>query len=140
MSAALHRFPREATAYNVTPIRPTMYDEAYAELLSAGADWPTMLRCAETLSHSRCPAHRSLSKHTFTSHSLRLEELLKPVDPRHRDRSDLIDGWKEAALAAEAAEAPVKDAMRYRPELLALGAGVALAVVAAVVFAKAVLS
>lgn len=133
------RHPREATACKVTPIRPTMYDEAYAELLSAGADWPTMLRCASTLAHSPLPAHTSLSRHTFDAHELHLARLLKPVDPAPRDRSDMVDGWRASAMQAAAEEKPVQVAMRYRPEILALGKGAALAVLAAVVFAKAVL-
>lgn len=110
-----------ATAYNVMPIRADMYDEAYAALLDAGADWPTMLRCAAILSHSPIPAHTSLARHTFTSHSLHLAGLLKSADPAHRDRSDMIDRWRADALEGKAAETSLQVAARYRdrwPEIL----------------------
>lgn len=134
MTAHVIRFRREATAYNVTPIRADLYDKAYRAALDAGADWPAMLGYAQTLSHSPLPAHTSLARHIRTSYSLRLAGLLKPVDPTHRDRSDMIDEWKEAANRAAAEETSVQIAMRYRPEMVAVIAGVLLAVLVAVAF------
>lgn len=131
---AVIRLPREFTARAIIPIRADLYDKAYRAALSAGADWPAMLGYAQTLSHSPLPAHTSLARHIRTSYSLHMAGLLKPVDPTHRDRSDLVDGWKEAANRAAAEETSVQIAMRYRPELVAVSTGVLLAVLVAVVF------
>ena len=51
----------------------------------------------------------------------------------------MIDGWKEAATRAAAEETSVQIAMRYRPELLAVGKGVLLAVLVGVAFETLVL-
>ncbi len=134
MTAHILRFPREFTAAAVIPLRPTIYAEARKVALSAGSNWPRLLGAAQTLSHSPDWTDTRLARHIREAYSLHLAGLLKPVDPSHRDRSDLIDGWKEAALAAEAAEAPVKIAMRHRPQLLAVGTGWALAGLVAVAF------
>jgi hypothetical protein len=95
MTATLHR---EATALRFTSRRGDLYDKAYRAALDAKGDWPAMLGYAETLSHSPLPAHTSLARHLRTSYSLQLAGLLKPVDPAHRDRSDMVDLWKASAL------------------------------------------
>lgn len=135
---AVIAFPRAATFHNVATPRGSVYDRAY-EAVKTATDWPTKLGLAQTLSESPDWTHTALARHIRTAYSLHREGLLNPVDPAPRDRSDMVDGWRGAALEAEAAETPVKIAMRYRPELLALGAGGALAVAAAVVFARVVL-
>lgn len=124
-------FPRNATAYNVVPIRRDLYDTAYRAALDAGADWPRMLGYAETLAHSPLPAHTSLARHIRTAYSMHMADILKQVNPAHRDRSDMIDVWRESALRAEAEEIPVKIAMRHRSPLMAVCAGALLAVLAA---------
>mgnify|MGYP001176838443 CR=1 FL=1 len=98
MTITTATLPREATALRFTSRRGDLYDKAYRAALDAKGDWPAMLGYAETLSHSPLPAHTSLARHLRTSYSLQLAGLLKPVDPAHRDRSDMVDLWKASAL------------------------------------------
>lgn len=132
-------FPREMTAARVLPLRGTIYAEARKIALSAGADWDRMLGAAQTLSHSPDWTDMQLARHIRDAYSLHLAGLLNPVDPRHRDRSDMVDGWKEAALAAEAEETPLRVAMRHRPELLAILTGLLTGALVAVAFGAVVL-
>ncbi|MGL4527531.1 MAG: hypothetical protein ACRCUC_11175 [Aestuariivirga sp.] len=130
---AVIRSPREATACNVTPIRPSIYDEAYRGALSAGANWPLMLGYAQTLSQSPNWTHTNLAKHIRAAASLRLAGVTQ-ADPIHRDRSDMVDSWREAALVAEVEETPAKVAMRFAPrwpEIVWWGAVLAVAMLAA---------
>lgn len=96
----------------ILPLRGTIYSEARKAALSAGADWPRLLGAAQTLSQSPDWTDVRLARHIREAHSLHLAGLLKPVDPRHRDRADLIDLWKASALAAAAEETPVRIALR----------------------------
>ena len=128
------RHHRDATAYNVTPIRADLYDKAYRAALDAGADWPAMLGYAQTLSHSPLPAHTRLASHIRMSYSQHLAGLLNPVNPTHRDRSDRVDQWKAEAIRCEDEETPLRVAMRHRKPLLACLMGVLLACLAAVAF------
>ena len=127
MTISTATLPREATALRFTSRRGDLYDKAYRAALDAKGDWPAMLGYAETLSHSPLPAHTSLARHLRTSYSLQLAGLLKPVDPAHRDRSDMVDRWKASALVDDT---PLRVAMRHRhrwPEVLIWGALGALA-------------
>lgn len=133
MTANLHPLPREATGTRVIPMRRTIYTEArtiYTEArkiaLSAGNDWPRLLGAAQTLSQSPDWTDAALARHIRDAYSLHLAGLLKPVDPAHRDRSDMVDRWREGALRAEAEETSLKVAMRYVdrwPEVLLYAAG-----------------
>jgi hypothetical protein len=66
------------------------------------------------------------------------DQAIRALNLRERQRAH--KATLEAALTAEAEEAPVKVAMRYRPELLDVGKGLMLAVLVAVAFNVAVLS
>lgn len=112
---AVIRIPAVGRARVVTPIRADLYDRAYRAALDARDDWPAMLGYAETLSHSPLPAHTSLARHIRTAYSLHIARVVQ-ADPSHRDRSDLVDRWKEAALAAEAEETPLRIAMQHRDQ------------------------
>lgn len=122
-------FPREVTAARVLPHRDTIYAEARKVALSAGADWPRVLGAAATLSHSPDWTDMQLARHIYQAHSLHLAGLLRPVNPRHRDRSDMVDGWREAVLEPEP-ETSAQVAARHWPQVAAMGLGVALAVLA----------
>lgn len=125
MTAAFRR-PREAS---VVPMRATIFKDARKVALSAGNDWPRLLGAAQTLSASPDWTDTSLARHIREAYSLHLAQMLKPVDPAHRDRSDMVDGWKEAALEVEADETPLRIAMQHKnrwPAIVGWGALLAL--------------
>jgi hypothetical protein len=105
--------------------------------LSAGLDWPRKLGAAQTLSQSVDPTDTALARHVFTAYSLDLQDMLKPVDPTHRDRSDRVDQWKEAAIRCEEEETPLRIAMQHRSRLLAVMTGWLVAALVAVAMGAA---
>ena len=119
MTAAF-RHPREAS---VVPMRATIFKDARKVALSAGNDWPRLLGAAQTLSTSPDWTDTGLARHIREAYSLHMADLLKPVDPTHRDRSDRVDAWKEAAVRCEEEETPLRIAMQHRPQLLAVMTG-----------------
>jgi hypothetical protein len=110
MTAAF-RHPREAS---VVPMRATIFKDARKVAMSAGSDWPRLLGAAQTLSASPDWTDTSLARHIREAYSLHLADLLHPVDPTHRDRSDRLDQWKEAAIRCEEEETPLRVAMRHK--------------------------
>jgi hypothetical protein len=117
----------------ITPIRANVYDLAYREALSAGGDWGKMLACARTLANSRNTAHMSLANHIVMSHALHEAGLLHPRDPAARDKSDMIDEWKEAAMAPQD-ETPADVIVRHAhlwPEILLWAVMIATALLVA---------
>ena len=116
------RHPREAS---VVPLRATIFKDARKVALSAGSDWPRLLGAAQTLSASPDWTDTSLARHIRTAYSLHLADLLHPVDPTHRDRSDRMDAWREATKLAEAEDTSARIAMQHvrRWPTIILGAG-----------------
>lgn len=113
----------------VTAIRPDVYDLAMRVALSADDDWGRKLAAARTLADSPEWRHQNLARHIREAHALHLVGLLRPVDPVHRDRADLRDMWREAAMETPA------DVMRAHsdrwPEIMLyadIGATILLAV------------
>lgn len=98
--------------------RPDAYDVAMRDALSAGLDWNRSLRAAQVLARSPNPTHRTLAEHVRASHSLHEAGLLKPVNPIHRDKADVRDAWREAAL-----ETPLQVAKRHAPDWPQIVAG-----------------
>lgn len=91
------RLPREAS---VIPMRDNIFKDARKIALSAGSDWPLLLRAAETLSQSPDWTDVSLGRHIREAYSLHLAGLLKPAEETpadvfmsFRDRWDQIIVW-----------------------------------------------
>jgi hypothetical protein len=113
------------TVHSVIPLHQDTMHRARKIALSAGLDWPRKLGAAQTLSQSADPTDTALARHVFTAYSLDLQDMLKPVDPSHRDRSDRVDQWKEAAIRCEEEETSARIVFRHKdrwPTIL-LGGG-----------------
>ena len=110
---------------HIRPLHGDTYAKARRVAMSAKDDWPRLLGAAQTLSQSPDHTDLGLARHIREAYSLHLAGLLKPVDPAHRDRSDLIGQWKEAALQP-VEETPRDVLMKFRarlPEIILWGIG-----------------
>jgi hypothetical protein len=80
------------------PIRPTTYDEAIRVAFSAENDWGKQLAAARMLSTSPDWRHQNIARHIRDAYELHQVDLLRPVQPMHRDKADLRDQWRAEAL------------------------------------------
>lgn len=115
---------------NITPIRANVYAKAREVAFSAGDDWPKIMGAANTLAQSPDWADQNVARHLRDAYELRRAGLLKPVDPRHRDKADLVDQWRAQVLVDDT---PVKVALRHAdkwPQIVAGGLCGALVILA----------
>jgi hypothetical protein len=113
---------------SVSAIRPDIYAAVRSKALAAEDNWPVMLGCAETLAGSPHHGDKAFARRIREAYSADMRRRIDEIANAERPRGT------SSRVSFAADETGLSIALRWRAQWLSIGAGLALAALAALSF------